>query len=505
MDGSECISCAQCFTLNYNSTACVRPAGFLNDQCLENSTIDFGNDEKATEVSCNSCKENAVPYDFQYQFACLIAAEIREIAELDNDSKIVTNCTKYHENLTCIQCDITSSTPYLNVTIGNKSCVAECSESYFKYILDNSYQVYLLNVCYDPDIIEFDVSVEDNCLIYGPDLTDRDGTASYICIKCKSNMITVLDPAEERYSNIDPDATILDKFFPSANSKYPAVSCVPVDSTNKIGTTSSTTFISNCKYYMAHSATQFSCLKCNQGFKGRINSSNYIFACDRDSSCTTDVFYNLDAFTNNLSSCHKCTSSTLIPFIAYRAGSSDGTDISFDQFAQYDLTISSGYFENAVGTGKGIACRNNRYSSFGISDSNYKIDANCGIGVLLVNTTGSSNGSTTYGNYCAACKPGYKINSSGSAINKSCTLISQCSSNNTFFNGCSECATGYIIEFNQTNNTIPYDKCLAIPSASADRFAIVTLLLQVDLIHQLPEAVNTVKRVTTSIETEFAK
>ena len=477
--GDLCDSCKQTYALSYDKKKCISVFGYMADQCEQNQTVSTSNAMYANAVTCNHCKEHAIPYNHNNHFVCMSTTEIKDVKETASDSVIITGCSKYNEDIECVQCDVSSATPFLDTATSPPSCKAACDTAYYyKVKLDANNQLSQFNVCYNAATdAGLTIVTAANCAVYAPNLNNT-GAVEYICIKCKSNFITILDATETEYSNVDPDATSLSLFFPSIHARYPAVSCHVIDGTTKIVGVTTQTLISNCAYYREDISDDFSCLKCDQGYTGTINDANRISACTRDSNCTTDRLYKLDYFAANLASCHKCTSSTSIPFIHYVSAlddlDSDGADddltYAFNGFAEYATTISGADFADAAGTQKNVVCRVNAAATFGIT-GNYGVADNCGIGALVVNSNGIGNNTDAFGTFCAACKPGYKATNDGTNafIKTACTAITNCANNGTFFNGCSDCNTGYIHKFAAGN--IAYDECLAVPSSLTTKLA----------------------------------
>ncbi len=462
MDGSLCASCQTGYALNYNAESCIAAPGYLTDQCAEDSTSEETVSETSVNVTCNYCKENAVPYDFINHFVCMNASEVANyFSAASSSSVLVTGCTKYDSDGLCVQCDPASSTPYLSIGDGSNTCVASCTNNYAKYTLDANNQIDAFNVC-DPVT---NTGNYENCLVVAPSVTTDGGYtfADNICIKCQSGYITVAYTNEGGYSNVDPDATSFDNYFPSPFAKYPRVYCYArTVGTTKISGSTSNSFVTNCAYYYDFNTDDYGCIKCAQGYTGSFNSNDYIDTCTRDSNCTTDKYYNLDYDFEILASCHKCTSTSSVPVLAYESVNGT-TDVSWNAFLRYSNSVSGGVFTNTSGTQKNIVCRSNVATSLGVSNT---LASNCGLAVLLINTDGTGDGL-----FCGACKPGYKDASATGLVKSTCTQINNCASNTTMFNGCSSCNSGYILEYDTTDDTVYFDTCLAVPNSLSAKLA----------------------------------
>ena len=470
MDGTECTSCTTGYALSHNDLACITVPGYINDKCSQNSTKDTANTEHAVDVTCDVCTENAIPYNFDEHYVCMSTAETREVIESTDDTHIISNCIKYDENVECVQCGLEGN-KYLNKSTNPPSCVIGCDDYYHKYLIDSDNQLSQFNVCGDLGIAVTKTPVT-NCEVYAPDVSSN---GNHICVKCKSTFMPVIDVGSTKYTNIDPSATTLDNFFPSPHARYPEIDeCYQTIGTTQISGVTTQTLISNCSYYYNIAANSYACFRCDQGFTGTINANNYIGTCTRDSKCTTDRYHNLHPFINAISSCHKCTNTTEIPFIAYANDDDELDNVTFETFARYATTKSGLDFADAAGTEKNIACRSPSNTTFGIAANDFDLPQNCGMAVIIVNTNGTTDNTDDFGTFCAACKPSYMptYHNTLSYVVTGCTQIDHCKSDTKFFNGCSDCDTGYILKYTTANDAkILYDACLTVPSSLTAKLA----------------------------------
>ena len=462
-NSNQCTTCSQGYALAFNKLTCIKPYGFMTNQCAQDVTIAVANTLYASADTCNYCKQGAIAYNNINQYVCMSSAEITDFMGTSTTNTIVANCLKYDGSLNCLQCDVSSTTPFLNQATTPPSCVATCATNIIKYKVDGSNQVSQLNVCKNTETLPAVAS----CLIFAQDNTNAAGT--FICTQCASGTIPVLTAATATYSNANPAATTISNWIPSIFAMYPALaSCDTVSGSTNIAGTVTQTLISNCVYYYKDATPVYGCLRCAQGYTGTITTT-YISACTLDSTCLTNTLYNLDPFINNVASCHVCSSASSIPFIAYTSGAGGATNPTFSSFTVYNIPAVNNAFAVAGGTQRNIICAANSSSTFTIS-SGYTVTANCGIGALLVNTNGDGSG-VKFGTYCAACAPGYTptLNGTYSYVKTACTAITNCASTGSFFNACSTCATGYIQAYNTANSTIFFNSCLAIPAALATK------------------------------------
>lgn len=467
---NNCNACAQGFAIAEDGKSCLNPLTFVTDNCLTNSTSDASNSEFVSQVDCNVCQTGSVPFDLTNYFVCISATDAKQYKP---DKSTVDGCIKYDENMVCVQCDVDGSKPFLDTS--DSTCKTSCTNGVAKYRLmnldANSYNISQLNVCATTAVLNLGALIT-GCGVYAPDLTTVD--QPMICIKCLDTYLSILAPAETKYSNVDPSASNLNLFFPSAFAKFPKVTCRErISGTTSFGAAAAVanvTSIGNCSYYLESSATNFSCLRCDAGYYGQINgASSKVIACVPNSVCTTDKYYNLDTAVNNLTSCYKCNNNN-IPFIAMTVTST--TVPVFTGFATYNKSVSGGVFSSASGSEVyNVVCRPNDKSELNMT-TGYNVAADCGIAILNVGSNGTFDSGTSYfGAFCAACKPGYKGTSGSgtySYVYSQCTAIANCASTSTFYNACSACNSGFIL--NYTASDIDYQTCLSIPTATSSRF-----------------------------------
>ena len=467
MNGNQCIRCADGFASNYDGTSCIPPFTYIQDNCLIDSTVQTTESQFARDVACSVCDEAAVPYNFIAHFVCLSSDEILQTT--NGVDVLITGCLKYSGQMSCLQCDMEGDLPFLDTAVTPHTCVATCSDDrpYFVYRLRDDWQISQFNVCYNPGG-DLDLGVVENCAAYAPSLTSN-GKA-HICIRCKENAIPLLDPREHRYSNADARAVDSEAIFPSVFARFPAVTCPPLDGVATMAGATINGLIENCLYYKLESQSSYSCLRCEIGYTGTVNETGMVAACTRDTAMAKDSMYNLDPAINNIASVHRCANPDEIPFIAYHAASE--TDPTFDQFSRYSTTPTEEGYEDTTGEEPNIACRPVSAATFGIADADFGVVSNCGLGVLLTNSLGVGDGVSSFGTYCAACKPGYAATTHETFdfVKTSCTPVEHCDPDSKIFNGCSDCASGYVLAFNAEMETISFSRCLAIPAELSAHF-----------------------------------
>ena len=462
IEESSCTLCAQGFAVSSDGNSCVRSLGHIAETCEEISTDQTTNDQTILEVTCNVCKEGAVPYNFLDHFACISFMNLRHFS---TTNAIIDGCLKYNENIECVQCDPSGNTPFLKPSDSPPSCSSQCQTNspgpHDKILmeLDTSTgvkgEVKQYNVCRTS-------SVSNNCLIHGPDISD-DG--AQICIGCDNSSIPYVFLTATKYSVVDPEALNLDSYVPSPLARFPNVNCGSISEATSINGTGTATIPPFCEYYIATNADDgvYGCVKCQHRYSSIPNTSGYLNDCALDNSFSTEFFYNLDLLWVKTISVHKCSSDDSIPFIGYSGDSI--SDPTFTGFKRWNSNLDGGsQFANEAGEATTIVCAENSAESFGISEENYGVADNCGIGAIQVDTDGTGDNNTNFGSYCAACKPGFKSTSQSTFVfvKTNCEPIQNCSPNSTMFNACSKCNTGYIHKY---DTTVDFTICLAIPSS----------------------------------------
>ena len=462
MNGGLCTSCGRGYAISSARNSCILPLSYMSDQCLTLSTDLKTNTRLINDVGCLICKEKAVPFNYQDLYIC---THVNNINQFNRTREGVKNCLKYDKNAECIQCDPDSIQPYLNLSTTPPTCVSNCDNSpdnpYSKMVLKTNMEKVVKGEIYQYNVCLSRFNFVANCLIYAPNINNQ---GDQICIWCNSQSISVIDLKNVDYSNVDPLATHIKDYIPSAFAMYPSVRCTSIPNIKKMSGKSFTSLPANCMYYQEVSRFNYTCIKCKHQYFGHINSDGFIDRCEYSIGCSLENYHNLDDIWNNLVTCHDCVNENMIPFIAYR--SQNISDPIFIGYDNWDSEIVNGTFSNSKGQLQNIQCFNNSYMTFGLNQENYGVVSNCGIGAILVNSNGEGNKNDKFGTFCAACKPGFSATSHDlyPFVKIACTAIPNCSIASSYFNACSSCRTGYILLYNEG---VDFTKCLSIPSLLA--------------------------------------
>ena len=461
---NKCVSCKKNLAVARNGNSCIPKLAFIGDRCIEDSLVDEANTEKVVEVTCNRCSEHSYPVTMKDGFVCVANTNL---PQFHDTHEAVTACIKYNEDIECIQCDPAETRKYLKAG-SPPSCVDKClgaaHGAFEKLKLDVTAGV---NADDDTAVIDSynvcDSAVTNGCFAQGPELTTEPFAKT--CLSCLDTHFPVIDLTATTYSNVDFHDTAAYPYVPSMFSKYPTVTCTEIIAGNTIASTASNTanaLTTDCEYYKLDSGTDFLCIRCKHGFSGAAADTGHIATCTEDSNCDSlKRLYNLDLIWEGLVSCHGCTNPTDIPFIGYEVTSNSNP--VFTKLSEFNSDITGIATFNAGTGSKSVFCAANAKESFGLT-TNYIIDAGCAIGVILTNTDGQTNlGGPTYGNLCAACKPGYTGTplAGHTHFKTACTEINNCNKSGNLANTCGVCSDGYIHEY--VTDNIDFTSCLQIP------------------------------------------
>ena len=252
--------------------------------------------------------------------------------------------------------------------------------------------------------------------------------------------------------------------------------------------------ITNCVYYGTVESGKFACLKCKQGYTGKVvrpdSGPAFLANCDTEiPTCVkatefSGLLLSMNYGTNDAPnysvenntplsaffSCHQCSAAGFIPVLFARA---PGGAVGGVERYRLDPTDTD-FTSNADDTNAGdmVRCLDmsaaNFKTSLGLTpDSTFP--ANCGLAVVDVTAADKSSAKATSATqdgtklaaFCGACKPGYRPvfakRGTTTSVIISCEEITSCRSS-TWFNSCSDCA--YLWE----SNNFQYTKCAATSS-----------------------------------------
>ena len=465
--GSTCQKCKAGYAIARDGLSCVSAFTYLTDKCETNSTNE-DNGDKIKDVTCSVCRENSFPLDFVNQFVCVPTSELGQIAT----GNVVEDCIRYDEARNCIQCNPNATNKLLKT---NGTCSDKCGNG-----VEDTY--HLAEVDTDASTIQIDVA--NKCDANPNDLLIRaenvaSETAEVIGVKCKSTHIPISTINGTKYANVDPSDGVAYPYMPHPLFKYPEIDCTnAINGTNTINTATSNTydFNDNCEYYTSLGGNNFTCLRCKMGYTGTVHSIRTTeITCSRDDSCLTDQLYGLDINWVRLFSCHLCTDTDNIPFIAYQ-GHLDDINVTFVNWHKWESSVTPGagptYPFGDTNTNKNIICARNTHSSFtNFVDTDYKVANNCALAVIDLNENGVAKVDTpnpVLSLFCGACKPGYYgtplENVIGGAAYKECLSINNCPKTGKVANGCDECDSGFILRY--ASNKIQYNTataCISVP------------------------------------------
>ena len=319
-----CTKCKAGFTLfKYTANAnevveCRQAHDYLADQCEVLVTENGGNTQEIKDVTCTSCKKNAFPLDYNKAYAC-ISNDYLKGKHVAITTQI-TNCLKYEADGKCSLCGNGYFLKNDGTACLSGGCGANGAAATFQAVtVDNDgatpkrFFVKNNNFC---------VTDAPHVLVRGPDM--KDGT-TIIDLKCDSGKMTAIDKAEDQYSVVNPDGSF-GTYVSSPRAVYPKVSC-PVDANvTHINGVAGQTLIANCSYYYEYDGTnhakKYGCLRCDHGNSGKAHADGYISSCVSNSVCdSSTTYHNIPPYWQKYFSCHKCTTSGKIPYVAYEGAS----------------------------------------------------------------------------------------------------------------------------------------------------------------------------------------
>lgn len=204
-------------------------------------------------------------------------------------------------------------------------------------------------------------------------------------------------------------------------------------------------------------------------------SIGYILSCREMQNCTQIYYEGLHPHINAMASCHKCISSTQIPFLAVRGGR------PYDKITglnEYSLTVANNLTDgyDLTHNGSSVFCTQPTAANLSIPVGSFTFPTNCGFGIANTNAIPNSADATKttavdrtkISAFCGACAPGYKAtystDNTGGAASVSfmigaCAKIDNCESS-SWFNNCTQCSPGYSYVYTDANG-VQYDRCVA--------------------------------------------
>ena len=316
-------------------------------------------------------------------------------------------------------------------------------------------------------------SVGDLCLVKTYAVTFGTKTLNEICAKCKDNSLPVITLANSKHAHVlDIESTISANNHPMIRS--PSLDCV--ESETLFAAVHAGTVKEHCKYFLKN-GTEYVCQRCVNGFTGPL--MHVVDLSSGITDCSIAVQYCENEFNfkganykaenspilEGLFSCSSCEGDR-IPFIHVRRES-----LGEFYLRSYDINKADQPFHEGVDPmGNAVVCRNpNDPSDFGLTSPITSFTRSCGLGMINVLSSKTSDEFLK----CLACLPGFKA--TYDPTNKdyvtNCEKVENCDTSYGFqwFNACSRCTGGFIFEFDDTSNTIQYDKCCLLYTSPSPR------------------------------------
>ena len=469
---NECTKCISDYYIDEEGT-CTPIEDFFDFEC-ESHNVD--GTKSFLEYSCNYCSSGAIPFNFLGSYVC---------TKSDNIESTIEGCNKYYketnEGTTIFKCGMCNNNQVVSIS---NECSEQCSGSEAQIVMQgfntnslgastyDSYSISYNNICKTVSGGNF-----DNCSHMYPDLfnhSENNGEFTYSCAKCNGENAKVLKPETAVITN-DPSANLYGR---SPVESYPGVSCL---SQQSIQIDSSSSLTSNCEYYYSLGDNNYGCYRCAFGYSGVVVSGGYIETCSELATCKTSTnnssglnttkssLMTLKTVWASIFSCFECINASQIPFAAVNFSD----DSTFPKLEPFSLSVDGNAYNTGTG-GHSVNCYSLNNTTFGISlSANFVFPANCAMGVIdttKVPNAAETNIETPDPNkasvFCVSCKPGYRPlyvnNGVGLLMIYECEKIStsKCASS-TWYNACSNCATGFMYKYNPSTKMVEFDRCEA--------------------------------------------
>lgn len=503
----KCTVCRNGFVVDPVLGICVEVPPFITTNCdvLDNSSL---------IPSCQSCSQGYSPVVFDGPLTYCIH---KSSNNLPIGLPSIVNCKTYSWNPSrCHTCN----TNYV-VKQSDGSCIPsyQCSTGVFiqYFELQNGRPISsAVMMCATIDTVP-------HCKYYALNIlwsTNRTFTAmtdlSYVCSACQTNfMAGEVQTAGSKYTYsmfVTNAAHIYSSSTTSGSftDRFPGLSaCLSVESL-WAGTYISLSTFTNCQavvtgYSVDYSQDFYGCVQCQFGYTGPLiqtGSTTYINKCSIMTDCNTSVRYNglgyiedqirylnsvNGSFPNiplsSLVTCHVCNDPKKIPFLPVinQIGDSTVTGTWYlNMLFRYDVSLSIPVNISSTKTSDNlIQCLDPQViaATNKVDAASNEFPSNCGLGLHYINRLVNLFISTKVSHLCIACAPGfaatmihaYKDTLTGDTVTeytfavRSCSVIPNCQSS-TLFNGCSTCASGYSLQWDEVRNKPRIDSC--VPTVS---------------------------------------
>ena len=466
------LNCTHCKP-NYilHDGTCKTIPGYILHEC-ETSNINDGL-QTLSSGRCTGCKQTAIAWNFANEFICL---ENSWVADLGLE--MIDHCAQLNitgDDAVCNRCE---EGYYLD----NNVCESSCDTSSIIISgLSTSGDNYRIEKGQHCKSGSFSGQI-NNCEVYAyaNNVTNGDIDALPVCVRCKTNYGKVIDYTSPNSTGLE-DASILEnikwKFIAPVAFFPKVVSCAFTASQSTITmllAQEGEKHIDGCEYYQRIGVTNtYGCVRCKTGKRGIISDTedgDFISSC-ATTSCNSTFVPGLQAQLNGLISCYTCTSSTSIPFLFFKGGSTY-TDIN--GYRKYKLNQNGVELDPATPEGFNVNCNARNGGDF-THITSFNLPSNCAIGGFNVEATDNSaenanqtNLSTTanLAVICLACEPGYK-RSFATKTNDveipymvyQCNQIQNCKSKQ-WFNYCTECTRDHVFLYDD-NTGVDYTQCVS--------------------------------------------
>lgn len=475
-DEGACINCDSNKFIDIDGR-CVDAPYFITNTCNTVNSVENSSQVTLVNASCKTCLHPGLPMSVNDAFICveddLVSSYFKK--------PLVENCLKYSKDGDCLKCDMNSDKKFLMVAKEGNYCSSRCgndsfSSPYHNIVLQLSgdkklARVNQINVCIS--------DLNDGCKVYSPSLILA-SLGSKRCLFCDDDRyVSIVDLSDNSFliyldeKNVNPDANTFKLYY------NPPLSCVLKSQNSSSAQTIMSDFIEKCRYYIKLPSNSYTCIRCENSYRGIIDSAGLISECIIYSNSSEEKYENVSVDLNKLFSFHKCKTDGQIPFLFV-----DKSQVSNLLASSIKNIIQFGLF-NIDETGAVVSSNNakivnidclpntetiyrspNTTSTY--SSLNFKY---CAMGFLSMSFNQTIS-EASYVSYCILCAPGYTASAPSGAGGVSgpitCAKINNCKDVGNIANGCRSCLDNNL--FNYTSSGISLRSCNSIPTGLADNY-----------------------------------
>lgn len=411
------------------------------------------------EAGCSKCEDPFLPVSIKDSFVCINENEAQNYIA----NGLIQGCQRYSQNGDCLECDPNSGLKFIKTTENGSTCVSRCSQnsdvpSYKTFTLDISgdkkvAMIAKRNVCSDNTI--------EGCILYSPSL-ELSTIGADKCLKCsEEKYISVVNINDYNYFvYLDDEITTEEENFHQM-IRHSSVRCVEqksIESDSLTSPISAESLVENCKYYINVSGSNFTCIRCVNGYSGVVDSVGTMKSCTLCDNCTGEEYENLSVAYSRLYSFHRCKVDQEIPFLYIHENHTDQMLYeNFDGSFSFGIFIVDRYgniISSESAPIKNLVCLSNSETIYRAACESASFESlnfeKCALAFI---STSIDNISLvhSYKSYCTARKPGYSVDliTDNDKTAKRCVKIANCKEAGNVVNGCKICEEGFVFTYKE--------------------------------------------------------